>query len=429
MKTTLFPLLGLILLCCVNTPCRAEVPISVQENSGEVFSAKLLDIRENTITVQPADDSGEFSDSPREIPLDALTLMVFNPPEAGEKAAPPILVSCTDGSRFAVSAMTLAEGKYHLESAPGGAFSLNAAEIHFILLKNDLLEASETKKADAEILKVWEESLALESRDDILVVDRDGKLSWYRGTIHAATDEAVRFEMGGDTLNIRRDRVFGLIPAAKPGAVKPEVADGQPAWILTDTDGNRWKIKSLRMTEKTKFTWETPAGTSFSAPAEKLAQVDFSEGKMVYLSSLKPESVKWTPYISLPGLSSARDAYFTPKMDRSVSGGPLKIQNRVFLRGIGMTSRTEMTFRLPDQFSRLQAVIGINDSVRPKGDATVIILGDTTELFRSDLDGKTPATEIDLDIRGVRRVTLIVDYGNDMDISDHVDFGDIKLMK
>ncbi len=423
------------------------VTVTVQESAGPSREGRLVEIRENAVAVRMPLVDGGYDEHATVIPLETVNTISFPAvkrvePTAEEKpetpggeappvkamAAPqPIFIATRDGSLFTAKTLTLAGGVYQTETAWGGAFPVNDSAVRYVLLRNDLLEDVPGKRTDADMRKVWEDALAMDSPEDVLVVEREGKLSYYRGQVLGMTAEAVRFEMGGDAVNVRRDRVFGFLPAKKPGFALPAVT-GTPG-VLTDVDGNRWTAVKLHLTEDEKLAWETPLGLAFSLPAEQLAELDFSDGRMVYLSSLKAEAVQWTPYVSLPGLSVSREAYFMPRMNASVNGNPLSLDGKTYARGIAMTSRTEMTFRLPDKYSRFQAVIGIDDEVRPNGNVTVTIRGDGTEIFHEDMDGTTAPQAVDLDISAYRRLTLFVDYGKDMDMSDHVDFADAKVVK
>ena len=47
-----------------------------------------------------------------------------------------------------------------------------------------------------------------------------------------------------------------------------------------------------------------------------------------------------------------------------------------YRKGLAVHGRTEMTYRLPDRFRRFQAVVGIDDRVRPQGSMRLVVRGD-----------------------------------------------------
>lgn len=399
------------------------VMVTIRNGGGDAVEGRLIKLTAEAAEVQRLRADGEVMEDATTLPLAEVEAIVFPGVrvETGEEEAKErVVLACRDGAVFGVKTLTLTDGVFQAETAWGDALAVREAGVQSVLLRPEQLE-----KADADTRKVWDDALAMAAAEDVLVVDREGKLSYYRGLVRGMTAEAVRFEMAGDAVNVRRDRVFGFVPAKKPTFTLP-AATGVKA-VLTDAEGNRWITTKFELADN-KLAWQTPLGLAFTMNAEHLAELDFSDGKTVYLSSLKPESVVWTPFVSLPGLAS-REAYFMPRMNASINGNPLTMDGVAYPRGIGMTSRTVMTFRLPDGYSRLLAVVGMDDEVRPNGNATVVIRGDETELFREEVTGKDSPRAIDVEISKFRRLTFIVDYGQDMDISDHVDFGDVRIVK
>ncbi len=118
------------------------------------------------------------------------------------------------------------------------------------------------------------------------------------------------------------------------------------------------------------------------------------------------------------------------RFDQSLSGGPLSIGGRVFEKGLGVHSLTELIFEIAGNFETFVATIGIDDSVRPRGSVVFRILGDSKVLFDSGaVTGADPPRDIIVDVIGVRTLTLTVDYADELDLCDHADWGDARLLK
>ena len=73
-------------------------------------------------------------------------------------------------------------------------------------------------------------------------------------------------------------------------------------------------------------------------------------------------------------------------------------------------SRTKLSYRLTRAFDRFAALAGIDDRYRSEGDVTLTISGDGKQLLSEHLTGSRQV-QIDLDLRGVRRLEILVDYG------------------
>ncbi len=73
--------------------------------------------------------------------------------------------------------------------------------------------------------------------------------------------------------------------------------------------------------------------------------------------------------------------------------------------------------------------MGIDDAVRPRGHVRVEILADEKKVFDEIITGRDQPRPISLDLNGTKRLTILVDFGKDQDIADHLDLGDARLIK
>ena len=134
-------------------------------------------------------------------------------------------------------------------------------------------------------------------------------------------------------------------------------------------------------------------------------KIDFSQGKIVYLSDLKAESVEWTPFIAAGKPLASWSEFFRPRNDQSLRSGPLEVGGKVYKKGLALHSRTTMVYRLPGQFQRFKAIAGIDDRFRPRGNVRLVIRGDDRVLVKLTVAGTDEQPQpIDLDLSGVRRL-------------------------
>lgn len=64
------------------------------------------------------------------------------------------------------------------------------------------------------------------------------------------------------------------------------------------------------------------------------------------------------------------------------------------------------------------------------GNVKLVVLGDQRELFSREIRGTDAPVEIDVDMTGVRRLRILVDFGDDRsDAGDHLILGDAHLTK
>lgn len=441
---------------CVPTVLSAEgLAVCVEPLEGEAFSAKLTGFEKNSMLLEPASEKAE------PVPVSLLRLLAFKSVNEAESsisgndssetaASSPALKVLISESIFMARSVTFTEGKFHLIPLAGGNVEpLKLGQIQQILFQEDALGK------DADLDADWNEIQSLETSSDLLVILRNGKLSYYYGTVLEMTENAVRFEQDGDSLNVKLKHVFALRFTETGGKVPTDSEEKNsvsPAaslpllGVLTDAFGSRIFISGLTLPA------ESPAGTNpvsgpsvqitatsglcASFPVSSLRVLDFTEGRAVFLSSLKPESVEWKPFFALDPdseLPIARlpslQAFCSPQKDRGFSGEKIRLGGKDYASGLELSSQTRMVFRLPGSFQTFQTVLGIDDSVRPGGNADVTILADDRILFQGTITGKDAPKPLSLNVSGARRLTLLVDFGQEGSLSDHAAFADAQLTK
>jgi hypothetical protein len=168
---------------------------------------------------------------------------------------------------------------------------------------------------------------------------------------------------------------------------------------------------------------------------------DFSAGKIRYLSDIADSTTRWKPLIALPDGASQAAEYGQPRRDRSAYGGPLTLtlpgssspastgQLQIFSKGLALRSRTELIYRLPEGFGRFTAMAGIEPATSTTGNVQLTIYGDDRPLFEAAISGQQPPREIELDIAGVKRLKIVVDFGKNLDTGDWLNLCDARLVK
>ena len=265
----------------------------------------------------------------------------------------------------------------------------------------------------AELQSDWSRLTRMKTDADLLIVRSGGGLDYQKGVLHDVTEDVVRFDLDGKVLPAKRAKVFGFVYHHGAAAEMP------PAICrITDAAGSLWPVRSLSLGEK--LQWTTPAGVSVSQPCENIAQIDFSAGKLLYLSDLKPDSIAWTPYFGVREPPAAMKQFYAPRFDRGFDSPVLRLGRVDYQKGIALHSRTELVYRLPERFSRFLAVAGIADAVRPGGKVRLVVRGDDKVLFEAAFAGSDAPRPIDLDVNGVRRLTILVDFEDGINRGDHL---------
>lgn len=137
---------------------------------------------------------------------------------------------------------------------------------------------------------------------------------------------------------------------------------------------------------------------------------------IIYLSELDPVS--------------AEQGWGSLTFDRSVSGEPIQLQNRFYVRGLGSHAPHELTFAIPPRYSIFEATVGIDSATDGRGSVIVWVEVDGQERFRSDvLTGDGEPVHIRVPVALGQRLTLRADTTADGDRFDHVDWAMARFVR
>jgi hypothetical protein len=184
----------------------------------------------------------------------------------------------------------------------------------------------------------------------------------------------------------------------------------------------------------------TMAGVKLEWPLAEVDFADFSAGKIRYLSDIAESSARWTPLVALPAAVNQAAAFGQPRRDQSAFGGPLTLhvpdddspsngQSRTFSKGLAVRSRSELVYRIPAGFARFIAIAGIEPATSTTGNIQLTIHGDDRPLYEAAVSGEDPPREIELNITGVRRLKIVVDFGKNLDTGDWLNLCEARLVK
>lgn len=190
-------------------------------------------------------------------------------------------------------------------------------------------------------------------------------------------------------------------------------------------NGDVLMVASVAGTDK-GVTVKTGAKSEIALSLEQLKRIDFSQGKLRYLSQDPPRDVKYTRGIQ-DGPAFVQDrAFYAPELK------PMGL--RAFSRGLCIRPQTTLRYRLGGEYRRFQALVGIDESVKDgNGDCDLVITGDGKQLVKLRVTSRDTARPIDVDVADVVVLEITVGFGGDaatnVDLGDNLDLADAKLIK
>jgi hypothetical protein len=359
--------------CLVAVPARAAAPQArVERSDGSITEGGLVAIDANDVRLQAA--GGDTS-----LPVTAIRRVVVVNEAAAKPRPAPVTVTTTTGSRITGDDFTW--------TGDVAAVIRGAERIELPIDLVQLVAWRRPEDADGE--PAWLPAVPEQPESDLVIVGGGPEAECVACAITAVSAESVTVVLEGETIPVKRTRVAGLRwlrpPAVAAGRIDVATVAGRfaaahVAWSPADglvLDGR------LRM------------------PANWLEAIDYAAGRTVRLTTLEAERMETEPFFAgLRGIDGLA-GFFAPRVvTPQPAGSPALL----------LRPRTVAVWRVPADSRRFFATLRPASGAAPR--ASVVIDLDGRAVFREGFTAdETPAgLPIDLDVAGVRRLTLTVDF-------------------
>jgi len=377
-----------------------------QTLAGKTVSGDLVGLDRQTAILRTA-----AGDTVR-VPVADLLQLTFPPAEAPPKGA-HTAVELTDGSVLLCSAVAVKGDTFELTMIDNVPVKVPTTAV-FTVLRD---------AHDPKVRQDWQDFLTKRGRLDMVVVRSDEKLNGLEGTFGPGTGDAIEFTPSatGAKRSVRLARAQGLIFVQKPD---PDAA--APLCKVTDAVGNLLVAADVVMNAD-GLTVTTVSGVRVTLPdAKRLAKLDFSKGKLAYLSELAPTRQAVTLATEDDDLYARFVRY---RKDSNLDNQPLKVGGKQYAKGIALHAGTQLAYTIGGEYKEFRAVLGVDDGVETESRVEVVIEGDGRELFRGQTSRKDPPRPLALDVRGVRELRVAVRATGLLDFGDQAVLAGAKVSK
>ncbi|MDP6443780.1 MAG: NPCBM/NEW2 domain-containing protein [Pirellulaceae bacterium] len=395
----------------------SAVEIEVTPLTGDAETGELVSVDGEKLVYSVGGES-------KEIPVAGLRTVRFSGGRLPEKPHSGPTIQFVDGSFVRADSYRTKGGAATIK-CPSIDVATTTKHVTAVLLKSH----AETPKLAAE----WRKLVGGERAGDIVVRRRtrssdDGgvtvALDSLDGVLFDVQDE-VEFGFGGERRKVPLNKLEGFAyfhPSRLP--------QRQTLCRVTDTNGSVWHVSAIAWKDD-KLTLATTSGVTAAIADKQLFQLDFATGNVVFLSDLAPDSVKWEPYVETTLDLELVAKMYAPRKDKAANGRKLRVlaDGPTFEKGLSVHSKTELVYRLPERFERFRATVGIDPNYQSFGDVVLTIRGDDRQLYQQPFGGDSKPQELDLDVSSVRRLTIVVDFGERWDLADYLNFCDARLTK
>jgi hypothetical protein len=252
---------------------------------------------------------------------------------------------------------------------------------------------------------------------DRLVLMVNGAPTVIEGFLESLNTDDVRIEWMDEVRTVPRTVCVGFVAATtersaepprfnvrlKDGSALPATgwtwtADDMPRLVVRIADGIEWRM-----------VWSD------------VARIDVATDRLRFLSDLKPVQVMEDTIVALPRPWQA---------DRSVTGRPLIVGGQQEAKGLGVQSGTRLVFDINGlDAAQFAADVSLDPVTGRKGDCEFVVRGDGRELWRQRVRGADPPVSVQVAVEGVSRLELAVEFGENLDLGDHANWGDARLIR
>lgn len=236
-----------------------------------------------------------------------------------------------------------------------------------------------------------------------------------RGFILGVGRDGVRIEVENEssTIPLRLAVAARLVhpPASRPPGMHA---------ALTLVDGQRLTVNDYQWGGGA-VSAKTIRGEHVEPPADRVYSLEFFGGRWEWLSQRSPAKFEHVPMLS-------REWKFA--VDRNVLGGPLHVAGARYERGLGVHSRSVLTFDLGGQYREFVTSFGVDDDSGQEANVRVVVLVDGQQRFeKSDVVRGKLHGPVRLDVGGAKQLSLEVDFGRNGDIQDRFDWIEPGLVR
>ncbi len=368
--------------------------------SGAAIDGDLAGITDKHIQWRGKD--GKTAD----VPLgDVLDVELQN--AAQPQAGPFIDVSLNDGSLLHCADFALKQREVSLRLLSGQEVKLPLAAVSYVL--RDAHDPANRQE--------WQRLLTKQGERDLIAVkkEKESTANPLPGTLGAGDDtgEKIEFELNGNKNYPLLKRIHGMSFYRRLGA--PDVL-----CKAYDTTKNELVVGKIARANG-GYIITTASGVTIEYPLPQLARLDFSKGKLTFLSDLEP--IKKIESANLGGLDHYR-------RDKNLDGGTLMLAGKPFVKGLAMHAYSELVYDIGGEYKDFKAKLGMDDQVGGDGAVKVVIEGDNKEIFTAEVSRKTKeAINVAVGVRNVKHLKITVNSLGLFDLGAHVDIVDAKVSK
>lgn len=349
------------------------------------------------------------TDSNQITPLDELLTLSFDRPSVPLAGGDPLVI-LANGDRLVLRPVGIFEdvltATWHkIASRP--AIKLPLETIAAIIL--DLPAASDDR------LRMYSQLQTLPPGEDIVLLVNGDQVE---GELERLDGAFVQLKSATGLLKLDRTRVRAI--RMNPELTSIPKSPGRRQ-VLSLRDGSRFTARSVELRER-ELKCTTFAKQEFQFPLADCVGCQVYGARAFPLADQEPAQIEFTPYLSTP---------WPLVRNSNVLRGPLALRGVEYGTGLGVHSRSLVTYSLQPTDREFRATVGIDDCAGGAGSVRFAVELDGRRVWDSpELTGRSlPVPLPPIKLAGAAKLTLIVDFGAHADVSDYANWCDAVVIR
>lgn len=283
----------------------------------------------------------------------------------------------------------------------------------------------------------WKELIAQDlTTSDAIVVSKNGTLQLIEGVVGDISDQHLTFSMETRTAKVGLEKIKGVL------FYRAQREFTEPSCQLVLSDDSAISVRTIALKDS-QFEVTSTCGLELAVDVSRIDRIDFSIGRVVFLSDLIPSTNTWTPLLASPEIVQPLKSLRLAKFNRDMRGEMLTLRNVpesglsyltetvAYEKGIAISGGGRVVFALNGQFKQLTGMVGFDPNAfiggvvrfEVKTDGQVAI----SEVMRAEetLQG----IALSLDVTETERISISVQYEDGKPAGDVLHLVDLKVSR
>ncbi len=226
-------------------------------------------------------------------------------------------------------------------------------------------------------------------------------------------------ELKGTTGPLKLDRSRVRAIRFNPELTSAPKVEGRRL-VFSLVDGSRFTATSAEL-QGSDLKLTTSTKQALTLPLAAVVSCHVYGGRAISLADREPTEVSFVPYLATKW-SLVKNA--------NVLHGPLSLRGTESGAGLGMHSRMSATYVLLGNEREFRATVGVDDCANGGGSVRFAVELDGKRTWISDeITGRSAPLDIPpVAVRGAKRLTLLVEFGEKADVSDYANWCNAVLI-